>query len=675
MRQPFLILVAALALSAASGSALPNGASIERATARDGHFALASGAPARFWGVNLVSAFPAAGEADAWAAAIAEAGVNVVRHHHLLRPSRDWIIRAPVSSLALYADDSRAPDPEAWARFDALNAALRRRGIRLLLSLHFSRRYLPGDADILDPGTDDARAWAESIAELNARPWQQSIDVAKLLPVVDERARLLFFEFARAILTHRNPGTGLAYAEDPQVLAWETINESSTEYALICGNRLPAYMAGRLQRRWEEYAAEHGIDGEAGDISNLQESRRKRLRSRFLHELDENFFRETVALVHSLGCKAPITFSNLWRGDDELAFAAELGTHIEDHAYVDALVTRDTSAWMDNVLPRTRVAGLPFVLGEFNEAEGERAIAAQGFARTQLALSAAAYGAYHGLDGIVWFAWNHGDRRLGPDGRARDEGRVPAIGDLCADGMLLDHFPLLSAIYRRGLVRQAGTTVALKAPVPVNAVSYSELMRGHAPQPPPGALSAVSVAKRFAPAASVAGAPPAPEFPDAPGDGRFVSDTGELVRDVAQGQLVVAAPCAEAFSGFCTNAPRAALRHLDVGAFTDTARGAIDFATVLVVADDGDRHLATARRILVSRTGLDDARGESCDPPAVVLRGLLPGAWKMRVNRPVATARTLHELASLDAIPLSTDSSGALALPVPLWTQARLEHE
>ena len=172
-----------------------------------------------------------------------------------------------------------------------------------------------------------------------------------------------------------------------------------------------------------------------------------------------------------------------------------------------------------------------------------------------------------------------------------------------------------------------------------------------------------------------AGAPPAPEFPDAPGDGRFVSDTGELVRDVAQGQLVVAAPCAEAFSGFCTNAPRAALRHLDVGAFTDTARGAIDFATVLVVADDGDRHLATARRILVSRTGLDDARGESCDPPAVVLRGLLPGAWKMRVNRPVATARTLHELASLDAIPLSTDSSGALALPVPLWTQARLEHE
>ena len=642
---------------------------------RDGHFADATGAPARFWGVNLVSAFPAPAEADAWAAALAEAGVNAVRPHHLLRPSRDWIWRAPVSSLALYADDSRAPDPEAWARFDAFNAALRRRGIRLLLSLHFSRRFLPGDAAILDPDSDDARAWAESIAELNARPWQQSIDVTKLLPVVDERARLLFFEFARTILSHRNPHTGLSYAEDPQVLAWETLNESSTEYALVCGNRLPAYMAGRLQSRWEEYAARHGIEGEPGDLATLQESRRKRLRSRFLHELDEAFFRETVALVRSLGCEAPITFSNLWRGDDELAFAAALGTHVEDHAYVDALVTRGPRAWMDDVLPRTRLAGRPFILGEFNEAEGERAIAAQGFARTQLALSAAAYGAYHGLDGIVWFAWNHGDRRLGPDGRARDEGRAPALGDLCADGMLLDHFPLLSAIYRRGLVRPAGAVVALEAPVPVNAVSYSELMRGHAPQPPDGALSTVSVAKRFVPADPAAGAPPAPEFPEVPADGRFVSDTGELSRDIAQGQLVVVAPCAEAFSGFCTNAPRATLRHLDAGAFTGAARGALDFATVLVVADDGDRPISEARRILVSRTGLDAAHGELCDPPAVVLRGLAPGAWKMRVRRPIATARTLHELASLDAIPLSADASGALALPAPLWTQAILERD
>ena len=449
---------------------------MERVVARDGHFSNASGAPVRFWGVNLVSAFPAPDEADAWADVLAAAGVNVVRPHHLLRPSRDWIWHAPVSSLALYADDSRAPNPEAWARFDAFNAALRRRGIRLLMSLHFSRHFLPGDAAILDPDSDDARAWAESIAELNARPWQQSIDVTKLLPVVDERARLLFLEFARSLLTHRNPHTGLTYAEDPQVLAWETLNESSTEYALVCGNRLPAYMAERLQSRWEEYATAHGIEGEAGDLATLQESRRKRLRSRFLHELDESFFREVIALFREVGCEAPVTFSNLWRGDDELAFTAAIGDHIEDHAYVDALVTRAPRAWMDDVLPRTRVADCPYVLGEFNEAEGERNIAAQGFARTQLALSAAAYGAYHGLDGIVWFAWNHGDRRLGPDGRARDEGRAPALGDLCADGMLLDHFPVLAAIYRRGLVRPAGTVVAFDAPIPVNAVSYSELM-------------------------------------------------------------------------------------------------------------------------------------------------------------------------------------------------------
>jgi hypothetical protein len=52
--------------------------------------------------------------------------VNLVRPHHLLRPSRDWNPAMASGALALYQENSRAPDPVAWERFDYLNAALRR---------------------------------------------------------------------------------------------------------------------------------------------------------------------------------------------------------------------------------------------------------------------------------------------------------------------------------------------------------------------------------------------------------------------------------------------------------------------------------------------------------------------------------------------------------------------
>ena len=173
-------------------------------------FAEESGKAVRFWGVNLVAAFLSHEESERAAETLAERQINLVRPHHLLRPSSDWIYRAGVLALNRMKENTRDPDPVAWDRFDYLNAQLRKRGIYLALSLHFSRTFMPGDADVLQTTSEDREAWQAAVKELRAWNWQKSQDPFKMLPTVDARCRALQAEFARQLLTHVNPYTGLA---------------------------------------------------------------------------------------------------------------------------------------------------------------------------------------------------------------------------------------------------------------------------------------------------------------------------------------------------------------------------------------------------------------------------------------------------------------------------------
>jgi hypothetical protein len=666
--KPFSRALAAVLIAA--NAAL---AEMEPVSIRDGHFADFSGKPLRFWGVNLVSAFPEPEEADAFAGRLAALGVNLVRPHHLLRPSKDWIWKAPVNSLALYRDNSRDPDEEAWRRFDALNAALRRHGIRLALSLHFSRKFLPGDAAIIGAGTDDARAWADAIAELNALPWNKSIDPVKMLPAVDDRALALQVEFAKRLLLHRNPYTGLTYAEDPQVLTIEVVNESSGPYAVICGNRFPEYFERAIQTRWEKYAAKEG-EVDPGDWRATATASLRALRTSFFQSLDQAHFKTMLKTVRDTGCRAAVTYSNLWRGEEALACNAGLGDFIEDHAYVDPRVADAPGDWMDAALSRTRLADRPFILGEFGDAEGERSVREQGHARTTLMLAAAAYGGYHAIDGIVWFAYCHGDRSLGYGGEAKSEGRAPSLGDMVSDGMLLDHMLPCSVIYRGGLVREAGKVATIASRLPAPAADYGSLMRGTAPAVPAGALSRQSVRKVFVRAGERMPSAPDWDMGEQAATNLFVTDTGELARDVARRQLTLSSPFAEAFSGKCAEAPARPFRHLDPAAFTGgAARGAgLDYATVVLAPLDG-RPLAQSRRLIVSRTGLDASNTERCDPPRIVLSGLSVRQWRFRVARPAFAARTLRDLAGMETLELVADIDGSLRLPASIWTQATLE--
>lgn len=607
------------------------------------------GGTVRFWGVNLVASYPEHAQADALARNLASLGVNLVRPHHNLRPSKDWNPGMISGALVSYDGTSREWAPDALDRFDYLNAALRKQGIYLALSVHSTRAYRPGDVDILKTEAADREAWVAALTEFNGWHWKKSFDLRKLLPVIDERAALLNEEFLHKLFTHVNPHTGLAYAADPQVLSIEVVNEHSLEYAIVCQNRLPDYWQHKLEQRWSDYATAAGI--EPGDLYKPATPAAIATRAKFLTELDEAYHKRIETAVRATGSKAPMTFSNLWRGDSALEMHARRAGFMENHAYVDPLVVRGIDDGF-GPMGRTALVDKPYFIGELNQAEGEKNIARQSPHRTMLPLAAASYGAFNNWSGLVWFAWLHGEHTpLGGDGWARNENRDSNLGGIVSDGQMIDHLRTTGIIFRRGLVAQSKQPVTIWTDAPFAVNGYHALMRGK-DNIQPGWQSVHAIRRAYGPVPAAQAAAP---WMSAPAVSPIVSDTGEIVRDVTRRQFTVAAAQAEAFSGFPDANPPAGLKHLVLGEAA--------FATVVVVADDG-KALGESRHLILSRTALDAENRET--DGSVALRGLASAGrgWRFTITRPRSEA---GQVTSLQA-----SADGVLALPGGAWHEGEL---
>lgn len=628
--------------------------SIQPLTIHGENFVDPAGKPVRFWGLNLVAFYPDHAKADALAADLASREINLVRPHHLLRPSLDWNPGMASGALLTYKDNSREFDKEALDRFDYLNAAFRRNGIYMSFSVNWTRRYLPGDVDIMHTTDADRAEWMAAMKELNGWPWQKGFDVYKMLPTVDERAARLNEEFVRNLLTHVNPYTGKAYANEAQILTFEVMNEASTEYSIICGNHFPAYWDHKLTEKWHEYAAKAGVDG--GDLYKPANAKVKAVRAAFLRKLDADYFERIKAVIRGTGCKTPMMFSNLWRGDNALAMHAEHADVIENHAYADPLVVRKANDLIYG-LTTGALANKPFFVGELNEGEGSANIRKQANERTMLPLAISAYGSLQNWTGIEWFAWAHGNQKpLGADGWAADEGRSANIGQMMNDGMMIDHLRTAGIIFRRGLVARSSSSITLHIDEPVVAKNYQDLMRGKYAYEA-GWQDIHEVRKEFGPVpAGQAKAPWMTETPPSP----LVSDTGQITKDISRQQLTVAAPQAEAFSGFLDGKPPAELKHL-----------AIDgdgFATVVMVADDG-AGLGDSVHLIISRTNLNKANSE-VDGPTIRLKGMKAPSgkqqWSIKMTRP----RDLADVGEVRPLQISGDE---LTLPNGGWHECELE--
>ncbi|GHC01655.1 DNRLRE domain-containing protein [Cerasicoccus arenae] len=611
--------------------------------------------PIRFWAVNSVAFYPDHEMADAYAAFLADRGVNCVRWHHMLRSSLDWNTQSEIAALVTYENDtSRELDDEALDRFDYLNARLREHGIYVTFSTRFSRKYLPGDVSILSTNSTDEEDWQDAIEDLNAANWQFSIDKKKMLPVFDERAALIDEEFTTALLTHVNPYTGLSYGEDPQVYAVETINEFASEYVIVAGNQFlsnsfPAvsYWTDMLNDQWSDYTSAHGVT--PCDIYSPSTASQKEARSDFLDGLDRAHFQRMKDHVTSLGYSKAFIFSNLWRGERPLKLNAEMGDYIENHGYVRPEITDTLDDWIRSV-SRSTVADRPFVIGEFNQRESVSHSAEDDPKRTMLIAGAATYGLLQGWSGITWFSWNHGDRNVAVDGQGDPVSRTQQLGDMISDLMMQDHMRTAGLIFRRGLFARSQSPITIYVDDPIWESNYNNLMANKYDYQP-GWQNLHEIRKTFG--TKPGGQDTASYMTGSPSGSQLTADTGEIIKDTTRNQLTGAADQAEVFSGTLDSSSPANLQYLDI---TSTS----GFATVILVTED-EVDINTSENLSISRTYISTA-GNDIAGPNITLNGLkAPDSGKQW--------RFYDESGTQLSI---TYSSGSITLPAANWREGEL---
>lgn len=186
----------------------------------------------RFLGSNVTfsMAVPDPAVADKVAARLAKFGINCMRFHHM--DSSPY----PRGILAYENRSTRKLHPEGLKRFDHFFAALKARGIYSNINLLVGRRF--SSTDGLDKAIDQV-------------DWK----TLKSIGMFYQPVRDLQKEFARDLLTHRNPETGLMYTEDPAVAMVEIANETGLIHDWLGGNldELPQYFRDDLQRQWNAW--------------------------------------------------------------------------------------------------------------------------------------------------------------------------------------------------------------------------------------------------------------------------------------------------------------------------------------------------------------------------------------------------------------------------------------
>ena len=187
----------------------------------DGHLATDQG-PLRLWAVNLCfeACFPEGEQAEALARRLARFGINCVRMHHM--DSR---------SIWGKSENKTIIDPEQLKRLDYLIYQLKLNGIYTNLNLHVSRTL--GEK--------------EGFVKQQERPkYDKGLD--NFEPGMIELQK----KYARDLLTHVNPFTGLPYTEDPAIAFVEINNENALYHSWHGGtlNDLPTPYRSTFRSLW-----------------------------------------------------------------------------------------------------------------------------------------------------------------------------------------------------------------------------------------------------------------------------------------------------------------------------------------------------------------------------------------------------------------------------------------
>ncbi|HOF20114.1 MAG TPA: cellulase family glycosylhydrolase, partial [Bacteroidales bacterium] len=190
----------------------------------------------RFNATNLTGPanFPDRSQADSIAARLARFGFNCIRLHYMDSPYGNFLHKEMSSILKEDPKTQRDLDSDQLDKMDYLISALKKRGIYVNMNLHVARWWDERDGFT---GKDRRPAFDKGLDNFEPR----MIELQK--------------EYAKKLLSHVNPYTGLAYTDDPCVAMIELNNENALFRQYMTGgiDRLPEPYASEFRNQWNSW--------------------------------------------------------------------------------------------------------------------------------------------------------------------------------------------------------------------------------------------------------------------------------------------------------------------------------------------------------------------------------------------------------------------------------------
>ena len=499
---------------------------------------------------------------------LAQYGVNCVRFHFLDR-------RAPDGLIAARRQDTRALDPEQLDRFDYFVAELKKRGIYTNINLNVGRTYLPED------GVKD----------------HELLGFAKALTHFDARLIELQKEYARQLLTHRNPYTGEEYRREPAVVTVELVNENSLVESWFSGRLLgkntarnpgtwtdiPASYEGDLTEKYNAWLAKHfsapelaELRKEAGvgdgqsvprlkpDEFNSASQKRFLTEAEFYVGIERDYFGDMRRfLKEELDVAAPLVGTsdhNHGRSGYPLLLSTSQLDIVDGHVYWQhphyltgsggrrSGFTITNSPMVDDPLhstvvqlSRSAVAGMPYTVSEVGHPFPNE-YACEGIPIL------AAYAALQDWDAIYWYTWAHRDvAAAGPSSISHF--------DLFPDPVKMAQLAGGALVFLRPDVSQAKTTIQ-RSYGRDEVLASLRLGWRESPYFTPGFPLAIPLRHSVRISSLDAAPSGAPSEPDSD---PILADNGELAWHHAGkglGIVTVDTPCSQALIGHCAASPR-----------------------------------------------------------------------------------------------------------------------
>ena len=577
--------------------------------------------PVRFWGVNSVSVYPTETEAVHIAKRLAYLGVNLVRHHHMPR------------GMLRYGSGTTATsfNEEGLKSFINFNRVLSENGIYYNFPITNSRSYSGADRyhAIFEGFSDEllgvsAGDWETEINKIRGLDWQMAMNIHKRLPLFDIRSAMLCEDYIRTLLTQWVVPGKYQVKDDPALISIEVSNEGSLEYALKSdqigtgskrfSDDICPVLRASLTQQWQTYLVSHeGFSPSQAQEADLYGSNAPSAqRTRFCGYLEERFYERIRKVVQDeLGCKKPIIYDNLWRGEEFAKTDRRLSAVIEEHSYQDPFIADKMVDLFDETTYRAP-DNKPYFIGEINQAFWGRELKeTYQVSRSMLPFALATYGLFNNWSGVEFFAWMTGKQFLKPDtGLATDEhwrlygggmsnwSVLERIGfNLFRDGMFIDHLRTASTIFRNNYLsasKEPKTIIVSEEETFITGHSYAELTTPKY-KVQPGWQSVHAIKKVYG-----TEPPNQKEKLDVLSDpapvvnGRLITDTKEIVKDLNRQQVSFATEYAEGFSGMLDDEKPEKLNMMRIG----DKKG---FATVMLVSND-KKKLVDSKNLLLSKT-------------------------------------------------------------------------